>query len=441
MDLDVKTMFVVTIAVAAVLGFLLFYAWFQQRRVSSLAWWGGAHFVACCAVWLISQRGELSDFWSIEIANALLLVAAGMTWMGARLFDGNKVSLVGIFGGAAVWLLATFGTNFTAMPQTAAHFSSMIIAAYSFGAAIEIWRGRHEGLASRLPLVVMLSMHGALYLVRVPLSFMMPAGKGDALFSSAWFGVLALESLLYMIATAFIFLAMAKERLELEHRVAATTDPLTGIANRRAFLETATRSLKQRTRTPQPVSALLFDLDRFKSINDQYGHAIGDRVLRAFTDIAVTELRSTDLLGRLGGEEFGALLFGAEAASAAATAERIRAAFEESYARDGIGAKNVSVSVGVASVPADEQVEVETLMLKADEALYVAKARGRNRVEVADGYRARRTGLSGREMRDDNRQGTEIPMVGVAIASPSVVPQSGQSAALGDVNAVLHRRT
>lgn len=437
MDLDVKTMFVVTIAVAAVLGFLLFCAWFQQRRVSSLAWWGGAHFVACSAVWLISQRGELPGFWSIEIANALLLVAAGMTWMGARLFDGNKVSPVGIFGGAAVWLLATYGTNFTSMPYAAAHFSSMIIAAYSFGAAIEIWRGRHEGLASRLPLVVMLSMHGALYLVRVPLSFMLPAGKGDALFSSAWFGVIALESLLYMIATAFIFLAMAKERLALEHRVAATTDPLTGIANRRAFLETATRSLKQRTRTPQPVSALLFDLDRFKSINDQFGHAIGDRVLRAFTDIAVMELRSTDLLGRLGGEEFGALLFGAEAASAAATAERIRAAFEESYARDGGGAKNVSVSVGVASVPAEEQVEVETLMSKADEALYVAKARGRNRVEVADGYRARRTGLSGREM---NEQGTDVPMVGVTIASPSVVPHTGPLADLGDVSPVLHRR-
>src|SRR5690606_14811718 len=130
------------------------------------------------------------------------------------------------------------------------------------------------------------------------------------------------------------------------------TDPLTGIANRRAFLESASRSLKQRSRSPQPVSALLFDLDQFKSINDRFGHAAGDRVLRAFTDIAVTELRSTDLLGRLGGEEFGAVLFGAEAASAAATAERIRSAFEANYAREGNAAKNISVSVGVASVSA-----------------------------------------------------------------------------------------
>ncbi len=442
MNLDAQTMFVVTIAVAAVLGLLLFYAWYQQRRVTSLAWWGGAHFVACCAVWLISQRGELSEFWSIEVANALLLVAAGMTWMGARLFDGNRVSLVGIFGGAAVWLLAVTGTNLMAVPYGPAHFSSMIIAAYSFGAAIEIWRGRHESLVSRLPLVVMLSMHGALYLLRVPLAFLTPTAKSDALFSSAWFGVIALESLLYMIATAFIFLAMAKERMELEHKVAATTDPLTGIANRRAFLDSATRSLKQRSRAPQPVSALLFDLDRFKSINDRFGHAIGDRVLRAFTDIAVMELRSTDVLGRLGGEEFGAVLFGAEAGSAAATAERIRAGFEAIYARDGLAAQNVSVSVGVASVPADEDVEIETLMSKADEALYVAKARGRNRVEVADGYLARRTGLSGREMDDSGaRRGAEVPtsVVG-AIMSPSVVPQPAPFADMNETSPVVHRR-
>ena len=186
-----------------------------------------------------------------------------------------------------------------------------------------------------------------------------------------------------MIATAFILLAMAKERTEMEHKVAASIDSLTGIANRRAFLETAVRALKQRTRTPQPVSALLFDLDRFKSINDRYGHAVGDRVLRAFADVAAVELRSTDLLGRLGGEEFGAVLFGAEASSAAATAERIRWNFASMPLGSG-DQLGVSVSIGVASVSASEPTEIESLLTRADEALYVAKARGRNRIEIAD---------------------------------------------------------
>lgn len=422
MELDVHTMFVVTIAVAAALGFLLLYAWNQQRKMTSLAWWGGAHFVACAAVWLIGARGALPDLWSIEIANALLLVVAGMTWMGVRLFDGHRISLIGIFGGAAAWLLAVRTGTFLSVPHAPVVFSSMIIAAYTFAAAIEVWRGRQENLLSRVPLAVMLSTHGALYLVRVLLALLLPGSKGDLFFSTAWFGVIGLESLLYMIATSFIFLAMAKERMELEHRVAAMIDPLTGIANRRAFLDAAVRSLKQRTRTPQPVSALLFDLDRFKSINDRFGHAVGDRVLRTFADIAVVELRSTDLLGRLGGEEFGAVLFGAEAGVAAATAERIRAAFAASYPEEGAG---VSVSIGVASAPADAPVEIETLMSKADEALYVAKARGRNRVEVADGYSARVSGASGRDMpRPAGRSSAEAAVQALgAIVSPGMVPQ------------------
>ena len=389
MELDFRTMFTVTIAVAAVLGLLLLYTWNQQRKISSLAWWGGAHMVACAAVWLIGTRGTLSDFWSIEIANALLFISAGMIWNGARLFDGHNNSLVGIFGGAVAWLLAARLTGFMYAPQGPIIFSSMIVACYTFATAIEFWRGREENLLSRLPLIVMLATHGALYLIRIPLALFMPGGKNEAFFSSAWFGVIGLESLLYMIATAFILLAMAKERTELEHKVAASVDPLTGIANRRAFLDTAVRSLKQRSRAPQPVSALLFDLDRFKSINDRYGHAVGDRVLRMFADIALSELRSTDLIGRLGGEEFGAVLFGAEASSAVATAERIRRAFAASQPGGSAGDAGVSVSAGVATVAADEQIEIETLLTRADEALYVAKARGRNRVEVADGYSAR----------------------------------------------------
>jgi diguanylate cyclase (GGDEF)-like protein len=422
MQLDVRTMFVVTIAVTVILGCLLIYAWYQHRKIPALAWWGCAHMVASAGVWLVSRQGVLSDFWAIETANALLFVAAGMTWTGARLFDGNRVSLVGTFGGAIAWLLASQIWNFMSTPHGPIVFSSMMIALYTFGAAIEFWRGREENLLSRLPLIVLLSMHGVIYFARVPLALLMPGGKSEAFFSNAWFGVIGLESLLYMIATAFILLAMAKERTEMEHKVAASIDSLTGISNRRAFLETAVRALKQRTRTPQPVSALLFDLDRFKSINDRYGHAVGDRVLRAFADVAAVELRSTDLLGRLGGEEFGAVLFGAEASSAAATAERIRRNFAAMPIGNGTQL-DVSVSIGVASVSASDPTEIENLLTRADEALYVAKARGRNRIEIADAY----AGRAGMRIGGDV-PGAELPArnsAGVALgvmSSPAITP-------------------
>ena len=444
MELDVRTMFVVTITVTAILGLLLIYVWNQHRKIPALAWWGCAHLIACAGVGLIGAWGVVSPFWSIEIANALLFVAAGMTWGGARLFDGNRASFIGVFGGALVWLVAARTTGLLSAHQLPVIFSSMVIALYTFGAAIEFWRGRGESLNSRLPLVMLLSTHGVLYLARVPLAMFLPGQKCEALLSTASFGVIGLESLLYMIATAFILLAMAKERNELEHKVAATVDPLTGVANRRAFLEVAARSLKQRPRAPAPVSVLLFDLDQFKSINDRYGHLVGDRVLRNFAKIAVAELRSTDLFGRLGGEEFAAILFGAETGSAIATAERIRQAFSVAHSGNSEH-PGLSVSVGVANVPAREATEIETMLTRADEALYVAKARGRNRVELADNYsdRVREAARSGREMLSASRS-LPWPWTGEAgtesIVSPRLVPTQGAAHNISRAAAVAGTR-
>jgi hypothetical protein len=151
-----------------------------------------------------------------------------------------------------------------------------------------------------------------------------------------------------------------------------------------------------------------------------------------FADIAMSELRSTDLLGRLGGEEFGAVLFGAEAPSAAATAERIRHAFAATHPGGGRDQGGVSVSIGVATVPMHESTEIETLLTRADEALYVAKARGRNRVEVADGYAEARegTGRGGREKpAADALNGIRATLPRDLAQSPPVAPFDEPAAA------------
>ena len=121
--------------------------------------------------------------------------------------------------------------------------------------------------------------------------------------------VLSSEALLLTISIAFILLAMAKERTELRHRTAAMVDPLTGIANRRAFLQDASLLAKRHAANPRPAAVLLIDLDHFKSINDRFGHAVGDRVLEIFADAARKSMRGSDLVGRLGGEEFAAMLW------------------------------------------------------------------------------------------------------------------------------------
>jgi diguanylate cyclase (GGDEF)-like protein len=193
---------------------------------------------------------------------------------------------------------------------------------------------------------------------------------------------LALETLLYVIATAFIVLAMAKERNERIHKTAASTDPLTGVPNRRAVIDTGNTLIRRTAAPDRPVAALMFDLDFFKAINDRFGHAIGDRVLKVFANTATANLRSSDIFGRLGGEEFAAILPNMDIDAAVAAAERVRAAFLQAASEiDGHPVRG-SLSAGI-TVTTDSATNLDALLSIADEALYVAKANGRNRVEVA----------------------------------------------------------
>jgi diguanylate cyclase (GGDEF)-like protein len=153
---------------------------------------------------------------------------------------------------------------------------------------------------------------------------LLPAARSNDVNGSVWLTVLSFEALLFTISIAFILLAMAKERTELRHRIAALVDPLTGIANRRAFLEEAERIDKRHRVRPRPSAVLLIDLDHFKSINDRFGHALGDRVLEIFTEAARQSVLVSDLIGRMGGVEFAAVLYDTTSEKAVAVAQRIR---------------------------------------------------------------------------------------------------------------------
>src|SRR5208283_48456 len=123
---------------------------------------------------------------------------------------------------------------------------------------------------------------------------------------------------------AFILLAMAKERTALRHKTDSLVDPLTGISNRRGFLQESERVTKRQAENPQLAAVLLIDLDNFKSINDRFGHAVGDKVLQIFADTAANTVRPSDFVGRLGGEEFAAVLYNVGRERAMVIAERIR---------------------------------------------------------------------------------------------------------------------
>ena len=172
-----------------------------------------------------------------------------------------------------------------------------------------------------------------------------------------------------------------QRQLEAELRRLAGTDALTGLLNRRAFLERAAEVPK---RTTEPPALLMLDLDHFKAVNDRFGHAVGDRALQAVAERWRRLLRDSDVIARVGGEEFAVLLPGTGQATAAAVAERLREAVGDTPLAIGGHSLALTASIGAAvAEPADH--DFDAVLQRADRALYAAKAGGRNRVVFAGG--------------------------------------------------------
>jgi diguanylate cyclase (GGDEF)-like protein len=383
MNLDVNTLFLVTIYVEVILGLLLLFAWVQNTAVTAVAWWGFAHLLRAASVVLFGLYGSVPDLITIDLANALLFTAFALTWTGARLFDHQKPLPILMFGGAALWLIVCRLPGVAGSFDVRVFLSSGIITAYTWATAYEFWRGRSEPLVSRWPAIFMLFAHGCLYLLRTPFGAMLPwSPTGSEVFESVWLTVLSFEALLFTIAIAFILLAMAKERTEYRHKTASLVDPLTGIANRRAFMRDGEALLRRQVSDPCAIAVMLLDLDHFKSINDRFGHAVGDHVLQVFSQAGSRCMRRMDLFGRLGGEEFAALLYDTNRDKALAAAEEIRTTFAEATSKVDDSPINATVSIGVV-VSHDPVSDFSVLLAQADHALYRAKESGRNRVEIA----------------------------------------------------------
>lgn len=186
---------------------------------------------------------------------------------------------------------------------------------------------------------------------------------------------------------AFMLVQAQRERDEAEAELErlAVTDQLTGALNRRGFLDQAHAAIARARRGTEPVVVAMLDLDRFKSINDGFGHDAGDAVLRGFSSALADGLRAGDLLGRFGGEEFIILLFGIAAADAAATIDRLRGQVRTRVPHPAGPPAAVTVSVGIAELAhgRDPQAALKTALTRADSALYEAKATGRDKIVMA----------------------------------------------------------
>ena len=381
MNLDVGTLSVVTVFVTALLGALLVFAGLQNRSIRAPMWWGAAQIIGAVGLALVTSRGAVPDFVSIDIANALVLLAYGLTWAGARVFDGRKVLPLVVIFAPVVWLLACRIPAFESDANLRVVVVSAMMAMLAAATAEELWRGRDEPLMSRWPTVIVLLAYAAALLARIPATYFSPVLHDQSLMSGVSFALIAFGTLLFTVVMSFLLLNMTKERTELQHKINAMVDPLSGVANRRAFLDGAHRLFRRQEVEREPLAMLLFDLDRFKEINDRMGHAVGDRVLQTFAAMTTTTLGTDVLFGRIGGEEFASLLPVGDLGEAFAIADRVRRNFAQSAARFANGDLTPTVSIGVTLGVAAKS-DVDTLLEVADRALYRAKANGRDRVEA-----------------------------------------------------------
>jgi diguanylate cyclase (GGDEF)-like protein len=185
----------------------------------------------------------------------------------------------------------------------------------------------------------------------------------------------------YIGMSLFIVFVLASDMSE-KMRVQSITDQLTDCLNRRGFYQYAQKKLKELINTNQHVCLIYWDIDKFKAVNDTYGHAAGDQVLCQTTNVVKSNIKSTDLIGRLGGEEFVILLGRASFEEAQQVAERLRASIESNAITYKDLTIEVTASFGVMNI-SDAKFAIENAIDRADKALYQAKQGGRNRVVEA----------------------------------------------------------
>jgi diguanylate cyclase (GGDEF)-like protein len=378
MSLDTTTLYLVATMVAAMLGaMLLFFG--SQENIPALKWWGAAYLLGAVSVELWAAAGNvLGEMLSLAL-NAVGFVACGMVWNASRVFHGRKPNLPGLVLGALFWIAAvmTLAPEASAMRMT---IGAAIVAVYAALTATELWSERRRTLQRRWLTIAVPVLHGFVLMLPILLGDLLHP-HDDKFSASIWVTAFSIELVLYAVGTVFVIFMLVSERTVTAHKTAASVDPLTGMFNRHGFAEATSRVIEREAEAGRPVTVLIFDIDHFKSINDRFGHPAGDEILKLFAIVIVNTLRLTDLSGRIGGEEFAALL-PCSLEEGVIAAERVREAFESSGIVVEEGPVDTTVSIGVAGGPAGTELEV--LLAAADTALYQAKRSGRNRVETAE---------------------------------------------------------
>ncbi len=373
---------------AALSAMMLAIVWSLRRcGLPGVPDWCNANLAVTISLVLFALRGEVSDMFSLVFANAALAWALAMFYAGCVRFTGGQPR----WGRLAAGTLATMAVV-VAWRYVHDVFTTRVVAVSVFHAVLcaltgfTLIRGRPRGRAGHYHLTTagFALFFAAGHTARGLLSAFSLMGDPYSLQSLGLNTLFLTLGALVMPALSMGAVLMIHDTMVRRLEAIANTDGLTGVMSRKAWEEMAARQIARASQGNPALALVIIDIDRFKAVNDTYGHAAGDNVLQGFAGLAAAQVRATDGLGRLGGEEFAVLLPATRAAEAMRMAERIRASAEQDRVQVGDHGVMVryTISGGVACLRPGETLA--QLSARADAALYRAKLEGRNRIVAHD---------------------------------------------------------
>ena len=379
MILDTRTLVIVAFGLAVSAAVTFAFSWRFNRDIDALRFWVWAYLLNAVGLALMALNSSGVSPWLLLGSNLAVNLAALSLLYGSRSFLGQPLPsrlhsavLVGVIGAMAYFIFADF--DYVRRVQIASAYlgiMALLVAVAHFRSP------QFRASGSVRVMGLLMTMHGLTLIGRFYFFVSQEVTETSLLNISTVQSILFFEACMMIAAVPISCLLMTTERLHENLRRMAMTDDLTGLLNRRAFLDEARRHFARALRQGAPLSVLMIDIDRFKKINDDKGHDAGDAVLAAFADELRGGLRKSDLPCRYGGEEFCVLLPDTGMDGAARLAENLRRRFAAvEVAFDG-GMLGATISIGVAeALPAMHMIE--EAISQADRALYVAKRAGRD---------------------------------------------------------------
>jgi diguanylate cyclase (GGDEF)-like protein len=376
--LDIQTIYAVNVCMAFVMSAISLYYWYQHPDLRGLRGWAMGLFVGGLGAIVLSQRTPASSIVLSVTGGVLVIGGISLLWAAVRRFNGGtmKVSQTAAAVGLFLLLEAILqGVDATNRARIAV--VPLILAVLGWLVAREVIKGAgSEGYGARMPTAVAFAGLTVAMVLRAIIVLFGDPPAADPLQDDLR-AVTQLLSTISLNAAMCGFLIMINELLRTRIVALVSYDELTGMLNRRGFLHRAQQLCQSARATRTPLSVLMMDLDHFSAINGAIGHEGGDRALMAFAELANAQMRSGDIIGRLGGEEFCALLPGADESEGLRIAERLRSRVAAMTMQIDGTPLQLTVSIGVSPLG---RRDLRAAMRAADIALYKAKNLGRNRV-------------------------------------------------------------